>query len=79
VAPGTGASDRDGPLQSRTLADEVALLVRVLDELAVESARFLGISCGGCLAAAFAAAYPQRVQALAVYAAYARGGQLGDA
>ena len=77
--PGTGASDRDGPLRSRTLADEVALLVRVLDELEVESARFLGISCGGCVAAAFAAAYPQRVEALAVYAGYGDGRQLGDA
>lgn len=77
--PGTGASDRDGALASRTLADEVALVVRVLDELEVESARFLGISCGGCVATAFAAAYPRRVEALALYAGYAHGRQFGDA
>jgi DNA-binding NarL/FixJ family response regulator len=53
-------------------------MVRVLDELEVDSARFLGISCGGCVAAAFAAAYPKRVEALAIYAGYAHGGQLGD-
>jgi pimeloyl-ACP methyl ester carboxylesterase/DNA-binding CsgD family transcriptional regulator len=77
--PGTGVSDRDGPLAGRELADEVALLVRVLDELEVESARFLGISCGGCVAAAFAAAHPERVEALAVYAGYVDGRQLGGA
>ena len=68
--PGTGVSDREGPPAGRTLADEVALLVRVLDELEISAARFLGISCGGCVAAAFAAEHPERVERLAVYAGF---------
>ncbi len=47
------------------------LLGRVLDELEIPAARFLGISCGGCVAAAFAAEHPERVERLAVYAAIA--------
>jgi pimeloyl-ACP methyl ester carboxylesterase len=77
--PGTGVSDRGGPLAGRTLADEVALLAGVLDELGIAGGRFLGISCGGCVAAAFAAAHPERVEGLAVYAGYVDGRRLGDA
>ena len=76
--PGTGASDRGGPLRGRTLADEVVLLERVLDELEVPAARFLGISCGGCVAAAFAAEHPERVERLAVYAGFVDGRRLGE-
>lgn len=77
--PGTGASERADPPATWGLSDEVALLEGVLDELEIESARFLGVSCGGCVAAAFAAAHADRVQGLAVYGGFLDGRRLGDA
>ena len=72
-APGVGMSDRDGDPQERTLDAEVALLGAVLDELGLERVTLLGGSSGGCAAVAFAARFPERVERLSLYGAYAHG------
>ncbi len=73
-APGVGMSDReDGQLRERTLETEVALLGAVLDELGLERVTLLGGSSGGCAAIALAARFPDRVERLLLYGAYADG------
>ena len=72
-APGVGMSDRDWQPQERTLETEVALLGAVLDELGLERVMLLGGSSGGCAAIAFAARFPDRVDRLLLYGAYADG------
>ncbi len=57
----------------RTLETEVALLGAVLDELGLERVTLLGGSSGGCAAIAFAARFPDRVERLLLYGAYADG------
>ena len=56
-----------------TLDGEVALLLAVLDELALERVTLVGGSSGGCAAIAFAARFPERVDRLLLYGAYADG------
>jgi pimeloyl-ACP methyl ester carboxylesterase len=56
-----------------TLDGEVAVLRAVLDELACEKAVLVGGSSGGCAAIAFAARFPERVDRLLLYGAYADG------
>ena len=58
--PGDGAAGR-----IEVLADDVAAL---LDALGIERVRFVCLSIGGMIGQRFAAAYPQRVEALAVCA-----------
>ena len=73
-APGVGMSDReDGQLRERTLETEVALLGAILDELGLERVTLLGGSSGGCAAIALAARFPDRVERLLLYGAYADG------
>ncbi|HEX3831850.1 MAG TPA: alpha/beta fold hydrolase [Solirubrobacteraceae bacterium] len=72
-APGVGMSDRDGQPRERTLETEVALLGAVLDELGLERVTLLGGSSGGCAAVALAARFPDRVERLLLYGAYADG------
>jgi pimeloyl-ACP methyl ester carboxylesterase/DNA-binding CsgD family transcriptional regulator len=72
-APGVGMSDRDRQPQERTLETEVGLLGALLDELGLERATLLGGSSGGCAAIAFAARFPDRVDRLLLYGAYADG------
>jgi pimeloyl-ACP methyl ester carboxylesterase/DNA-binding CsgD family transcriptional regulator len=72
-APGVGMSDRDGQPRERTLETEVALLGAVLDELRLERVTLLGGSSGGCAAVALAARFPNRVERLLLYGAYADG------
>lgn len=74
--PGVGMSDRDEPAQERTLESDVALLGAVLDELGLERVALLGGSSGGCAAIAFAARFPERVERLLLYGAYADGGAI---
>ena len=45
----------------------------ILDDLGLDQADFLGVSQGGPIAVAFAAAHPERVRRLALYATYADG------
>jgi pimeloyl-ACP methyl ester carboxylesterase/DNA-binding CsgD family transcriptional regulator len=77
--PGVGMSDRDGEPQERTLDAEVALLGAILEELGLERATLLGGSSGGCAAVAFAARFPERVDRLLLYGAYAEGRAIAPA
>jgi pimeloyl-ACP methyl ester carboxylesterase/DNA-binding CsgD family transcriptional regulator len=74
--PGTGMSDREVDPTALTLDDEVALLGAVMDELALDRASVVGGSSGGCTAIAFAARFPERVDRLLLYGAYAHGASI---
>ena len=52
---GTGYSDRERSPDSYTLDAEVDALTAVTDALGLESFTMIGISCGGCTAARYAA------------------------
>jgi 3-oxoadipate enol-lactonase len=59
---GHGRSDRrPGPYSTRLFADDLAA---ILDQARWPAASIAGCSMGGCVTQAFAAAYPQRAQAL---------------
>ena len=73
---GVGMSDRDVRDDELTLEGEVALLRAVLDELAFERVVLVGGSSGGCAAIAFAARFPDRVDRLLLYGAYADGSSI---
>ena len=67
---GTGLSD---PMKlPPTLPERVDDIRAVMDAVGVERAHLLGVSEGGALSIAFAAAYPSRVQSLILYGSYAR-------
>ena len=70
---GVGMSDREVHDKDLTLEGEVALLGAVLDELGFDKVVLLGGSSGGCTAVAFAARFPERVDRLLLYGAYAAG------
>jgi pimeloyl-ACP methyl ester carboxylesterase/DNA-binding CsgD family transcriptional regulator len=70
---GVGMSDRALRAEDLTLDNEVALLGAVLDELALDKVVLLSGSTGGCAAVAFAARFPERVDRLLLYGAYADG------
>jgi pimeloyl-ACP methyl ester carboxylesterase/DNA-binding CsgD family transcriptional regulator len=74
--PGTGMSDREVDAAAVTLEDEVALLGAVMDELGLERASLLGGSSGGCAAIAYAARFPERVDRLLLYGAFAHGASI---
>ncbi|MFL6203807.1 MAG: alpha/beta fold hydrolase [Acidimicrobiales bacterium] len=74
--PGVGLSGRDLLDEDLTLDGEVAVLRAVIDELGVEKAALLGGSSGGCAAVAFAARFPERVERLLLYGAYADGSSI---
>jgi pimeloyl-ACP methyl ester carboxylesterase/DNA-binding CsgD family transcriptional regulator len=71
--PGVGMSDREVRPEELTLESEVALLSAVLEELALERVTLIGGSSGGCAAVVFAARFPERVDRLLLYGAYADG------
>ena len=73
---GVGMSDRDVHGAELTLEDDVALLGAVLDDLALEKVVLVGGSSGGCAAIAFAARFPERVDRLLLYGAYADGSSI---
>lgn len=75
---GVGLSDREVHSADLTLADEVATLRLLLDELGVERVSLVGGSSGSCTAVAFAAAFPDRVERLLLYGSYADGAALTD-
>jgi pimeloyl-ACP methyl ester carboxylesterase/DNA-binding CsgD family transcriptional regulator len=70
---GVGMSDRDVRDEDLTLDGDVALLCAVLDELALDEVSLVGGSSGGCAAIAFSARFPERVDRLLLYGAYADG------
>jgi len=73
---GVGMSDRDLRGEDLALDAEVGLLGAVLDELALERVVLVGGSSGGCAAVAFAARFPERVDRLLLYGAYADGSSI---
>jgi pimeloyl-ACP methyl ester carboxylesterase/DNA-binding CsgD family transcriptional regulator len=70
---GTGLSDRDRPADRSPVDLEVQTLTAVLDELGAGPTDLFGMSCGGCIALAFAAAAPERARHLVLYGSYADG------
>jgi len=73
---GVGMSDREVRDEDLTLDGEVALLRAVVDEVAQEKVVLIGGSSGGCAAIAFAARFPERVDRLLLYGAYADGSSI---
>jgi len=73
---GVGMSDRDLRDEDLSLDSEVALLSAVIDELALDKVVLVGGSAGGCAAIAFAARFPERVDRLLLYGAYADGSSI---
>jgi pimeloyl-ACP methyl ester carboxylesterase/DNA-binding CsgD family transcriptional regulator len=73
---GVGMSDREIGPEDLSLERDVAMLEAVLDELGWERAVVIGGSSGGCAAIAFAARFPDRVERLLLYGAYADGGSI---
>jgi pimeloyl-ACP methyl ester carboxylesterase/DNA-binding CsgD family transcriptional regulator len=74
---GTGVSDRERSPETYTPEFEVATLCSVLDELGLERVAVMGISCGSCTGASFAANWPERVERVVLYGSYADGHALG--
>jgi pimeloyl-ACP methyl ester carboxylesterase/DNA-binding CsgD family transcriptional regulator len=70
---GVGMSDRDVRDTDLTLEGDVALLSAVIEELGAEKVSLVGGSSGGCAAIAYAARFPERVDRLLLYGAYADG------
>ena len=70
---GVGMSDRELRDEDLTLDGEVELLRAVLDELTFDKVVLVGGSSGGCAAIGFAARFPERVDRLLLYGAYADG------
>src|SRR3954453_8234781 len=77
--PGVGMSDRDVRDEDLTLDGDVALLCAVLDELALDRVSLVGGSSGGGAAIAFSARFPERVDRLLLYGAYADGSAVASA
>ena len=75
--PGCGLSDRDGV--DLSFDGQVAAALAVADVVGVGRLRLFGASQGGQLAAALAARYPERVEALVVYGTCASGRDLAPA
>jgi pimeloyl-ACP methyl ester carboxylesterase/DNA-binding CsgD family transcriptional regulator len=70
---GVGVSDRELRAEDLTVDGEVEVIRALLDELGAERVGLLGGSSGGCAAIAFAARFPERVERLMLYGAYADG------
>jgi class 3 adenylate cyclase len=66
---GTGLSDRDAGIP--TLEERMDDVRAVMDAAGSERAAVFGISEGGAMSILFAATYPERTQALALYGTYA--------
>jgi pimeloyl-ACP methyl ester carboxylesterase/DNA-binding CsgD family transcriptional regulator len=75
--PGCGLSDRDGI--DLSFDGQVAAALAVADAAGARRFRLFGASQGGQLAAAIAARYPERVEALVVYGMCASGRDLAPA
>ena len=75
--PGCGLSDRDGI--DLSFDGQVAAALAVADAAGAERFRLFGASQAGQLAAAIAARYPDRVEALVVYGMCASGRDLAPA
>jgi class 3 adenylate cyclase len=69
---GTGMSDRVSPKSLPTLEERMEDLHAVLDTVSSRRAVLFGISEGGPLCMLFAATYPERTKALAIFGSWAR-------
>jgi len=74
---GTGLSDRVRPPETLRLDHEVAVLEAVIDHAGGDRVVLFGLSCGGCVSAAYASRHPARVDRVVLYGAYACGRELG--
>jgi pimeloyl-ACP methyl ester carboxylesterase len=70
---GCGLSEWDVPEDSFSLDTWVADLEAVVDAQGLDRFDLLGVSRGGAVAIEYAARHPDRVRALVLYGAYARG------
>ncbi len=68
---GTGLSDRE--VEDLSFEAMVADLETIVDALGLERFALLGMSQGGAISIAYAARHPERVEALVLCGAYARG------
>jgi len=68
---GTGLSDRD--VRDFSFEAMVADLEMIVDALGLERFALLGMSQGGAISIAYAARHPERVEAIVLCGAYARG------
>jgi class 3 adenylate cyclase len=75
---GSGLSDRLSPEDLPPLEVLMDDLLVVLDEVGSERASLLGFSDAGCLCAIFAATYPERTNALALYGTAVAGAAKND-
>ncbi|HET6810155.1 MAG TPA: adenylate/guanylate cyclase domain-containing protein [Acidimicrobiales bacterium] len=75
---GTGLSDPVPVSDPPTLEQRMEDLTAVLDALGSEQAALFGASDGGQMCALFAATYPERVSALALYGTWARLAEAPD-
>ena len=75
--PGSGLSDRDGP-SPRTREEEVDVLVGLADAIGLDTMHVLGASSGAVVAAATAAAHPDRVERLVISGGYAHGADVAS-
>src|SRR6516225_6570714 len=75
--PGCGLSDRDGI--DLSFDGQVAAALAVADAAGASRFRLFGASQGGQVAAAIAARYPERVEALVLYGTCASGSDLAPA
>jgi len=75
--PGCGLSDRDGI--DLSFDGQVAAALAVADAVGADRFRLFGASQGGQIAAAIAAGYPDRVEALVLYGMCASGTDLAPA
>jgi pimeloyl-ACP methyl ester carboxylesterase len=75
--PGVGLSDRER--SEHSLADELANLEALIEQLGAERVALFGGSCGGPPAIAYAARHPERTTHLVLYGAYACGPKLSPA
>jgi pimeloyl-ACP methyl ester carboxylesterase len=75
---GTGLSDRVPVNELPTLEQRMDDVRAVMDAVGSQEAALFGASEGGPMCALFAATYPERVRALAMYGSYARGLPEGD-
>jgi pimeloyl-ACP methyl ester carboxylesterase/DNA-binding CsgD family transcriptional regulator len=75
---GTGLSDRP-TAPDLSLDAEVRTLVAVADAAGLSELSLLGMSFGACSAAAFAAAFPERVRSVVLFGGFARGEEIAPA
>lgn len=76
---GTGLSDRLDGGPEPTVDTEVATVAALVDALGLKELSLLGMSWGGCTAAAFAAREPGRVRCLALVGGFTHGARIAPA